>query len=63
MLVRLIFAFCVIAASASAFLYLASCTNYFNVERVKRLARNAGLLAAGCFIATLALIVLLALTS
>jgi len=63
MIFRIILMFVVLAVGSAFILYLASCTDYFNAKRLKRLARNAALLGAGSLIAALALALLMALAA
>lgn len=63
MILRIILMFVILAAGASGVLYLAACTDYFNVVRVKRMARNAALVAGGFFVALLTLSALVALNA
>lgn len=51
MIFRIVFMFVILAAATSGLLYLATCTPYFNATRLKLIARNAALLAAGGVIA------------
>ncbi len=50
MLFRVALMLIVLSGSASALLYLAVYTNYFNKDRLLKFARNAGLLAVGLLI-------------
>jgi Ni/Fe-hydrogenase subunit HybB-like protein len=63
MIFRIILMFIVLTTGAAGVLYLASCTDFFNAVRVKRLARNFGLVAAGGIVAALVIGALAAISA